>query len=109
MFTPDERKIYQYHDGDSPRFGDPTLIEERYAEVVISTVHKAKGREWESVRITDFRKPRKDPDEDEAPLPPRDQMMTAYVAVTRAKILLDRGPLSFVDDYLYTPAVGGAS
>ena len=84
------------------------LVEERYAEVVISTVHKAKGREWESVRVTDFRKPRKDPEADEAPLPPRDQMMTAYVAVTRAKVLLDRGPLSFVDDYLYQSASGGA-
>lgn len=84
------------------------LVEERYAEVVVSTVHKAKGREWESVRITDFRRPGKDPDDEVAPLPPRDQMMTAYVAVTRAKVLLDRGPLSFVDEYLYQPAAGGA-
>ena len=76
------------------------LVEERYAEVVVSTVHKAKGREWESVMITDFRKPKKAPDEDEVPLPGRDQMMAAYVAVTRAKVLLDRGPLSFVDEYL---------
>jgi hypothetical protein len=78
------------------------LVEERYADVVVSTVHKAKGREWDSVLIADFRKPRKGPDDDEAPLPPRDQMMAAYVAVTRAKVLLDRGPLSFVDDYLAT-------
>jgi hypothetical protein len=76
------------------------LVDERYAEVVVSTVHKAKGREWESVRITDFRKPREDPETGEVPLPARDQMMAAYVAVTRAKVLLDRGPLSFVDDYL---------
>lgn len=85
------------------------LVEERYADVVVSTAHKAKGREWESVQIADFRKPRKAPDEDEAPLPAPDQMMLAYVAVTRAQFLLDRGPLSFVDDYLYTPATGGAS
>lgn len=76
------------------------LVEERYAEVIVSTVHKAKGREWESVLIADFRRPKKDPDDDEVPLPPRDQMMAAYVAVTRAKVLLDRGPLSFVDEYL---------
>jgi hypothetical protein len=40
--------------------------------------------------------------------PTGEQEMTAYVAVTRAKALLDRGPLSFVDDYLYAPAAGGA-
>jgi hypothetical protein len=34
-------------------------------------------------------------------------MMLAYVAVTRAKVLLDRGPLSFVDEYLYRSAAGG--
>ena len=76
------------------------LVEERYAEVVVSTVHKAKGREWESVAVTDFRQPKQDPETGEVPLPARDQMMAAYVAVTRAKVLLDRGPLSFVDDYL---------
>lgn len=80
------------------------LVEERYAEVIVSTVHKAKGREWESVLVADFRKPKKAPDEDTAPLPPRDQMMAAYVAVTRAKVLLDRGPLSFVDEYLMAGA-----
>ena len=85
------------------------LVEERYADVVVSTAHKAKGREWESVQIADFRKPRKAPDEDEAPLPTSEQMMLAYVAVTRAKVLLDRGPLSFVDEYLYQPAAGGAA
>lgn len=80
------------------------LVEERYAEVVVSTVHKAKGREWDTVQVTDFRKPQPRYDEDEAPLPGRDRMMLAYVAVTRAKLTLDRGPLSFVDDYLALPA-----
>jgi superfamily I DNA/RNA helicase len=81
------------------------LVEERYADVVVSTVHKAKGREWESVEITDFRKPRQRPEDDELPLPPQDKMMLAYVAVTRAKLLLDRGPLAFIDDYLMSGAV----
>lgn len=82
------------------------LVEERYADVVVSTAHKAKGREWDTVAITDFKKPKKAPDEDEAPLPSPEQMMLAYVAVTRAKQVLDRGPLSFVDDYL--PVAGVA-
>jgi AAA domain len=76
------------------------LVEERYAEVVVSTIHKAKGREWESVAVEGFRKPKQDPETGLVPLPARDQMMAAYVAVTRAKLLLDRGSLSFVDDYL---------
>lgn len=81
------------------------LVEERYADVTVSTAHKAKGREWESVLIApDFRKPRKQPDEDEAPLPSPEAMMLNYVAITRAKALLDRSGNRWVDDYLLSPA-----
>jgi hypothetical protein len=69
------------------------LTREDTAEVVVCTVHAAKGREWERVRIGgDF------------PLPageravPRGEAMLAYVAVTRARCArprrarLDRPP-----------------
>lgn len=50
-------------------------------EVVISTAHKAKGREWDSVRLAgDFKHP---DDMDTADL------RLTYVAVTRAKEKLD--------------------
>lgn len=76
------------------------LTDERYADVVISTSHKAKGREWRSVRVaSDFREPRKDEDGQRGEIP-RENSMLAYVTVTRAKEALDRTGLAWVDQYL---------
>jgi hypothetical protein len=66
-------------------------VDEAYASVIVSTAHKAKGREFPSVKIaTDFRPP-KDGEEVE-----RSEGMLAYVAVTRAKNALDDDALSWV-------------
>jgi hypothetical protein len=79
------------------------LTDEIHAQTVISTAHKAKGREWDSVRIaTDFREPRRDPEHDGEPEIPADVAMLAYVAVTRAKLTLDRAGLAWVDKYATT-------
>lgn len=68
------------------------LVEERIADVVVSTAHKAKGREWESVRIhTDFKEPEGEGEVSKA------EAMLAYVAITRAKQVLDREGLAFID------------
>lgn len=79
------------------------LVDERYAQVVISTAHKAKGREWATVRIGhDFRSSGRPgtAGEDEGPkLPAVDELMLAYVAVTRARQVLDRDGLAWVDDF----------
>jgi superfamily I DNA/RNA helicase len=74
-------------------------VEEKYADVIISTAHKAKGREWKSVKIaTDFREP---VNEDGTPSEPvKAENMLAYVSVTRAMEQLDRGGLAWVDRYL---------
>lgn len=75
------------------------------AQVVVSTAHKAKGREWGKVRIgTDFSEPL---DEDGQPgeCPPPEAML-AYVSVTRARNVLDRGGLAWVDQQ---PALGSKS
>jgi hypothetical protein len=73
------------------------LVDEARADVIVSTAHKAKGREWNRVRIAgDFREPRVDP----VTLRPKlvkDELMLAYVAVTRAREVLDRQGLSWVD------------
>lgn len=81
------------------------LTDERHAQVVVSTVHKAKGREWASVRIgDDFPEP-EDPDHTDAdgdPLPgPIDpgEARLAYVAVTRARHRLDLGGLSWINTH----------
>ena len=78
------------------------LSDESTADVVVSTAHKSKGREWDAVRIAnDFRPPlgREGEDPDASLIPPADARL-AYVAVTRAKIALDRGGLAWVDNYL---------
>jgi AAA domain/UvrD-like helicase C-terminal domain len=77
------------------------LSDERYASLIISTAHKAKGREWDTVRIAeDFREPKKNPEKpDELPKISPPEAMLAYVAVTRAKLTLDRSGLAWVDKY----------
>ena len=66
-------------------YGTPRLISalrqivpESHSDVVVSTAHRAKGREWETVRLeNDF--------EDTNP----EELRLTYVAVTRAQIGLD--------------------
>ncbi|MFJ9418449.1 UvrD-helicase domain-containing protein [Streptomyces sp. NPDC101227] len=81
------------------------LSPEESAEVTVSTAHRAKGREWASVRIAgDFTGP-DDLDEhgaDGKPLPGPidiDEARLAYVAVTRARARLDIGGLSWINGH----------
>jgi AAA domain len=72
------------------------LVPESSAELVVSTAHKAKGREWPTVRIAaDFREPK-----GEQASVPRSEAMLAYVAVTRARQVLDKDGLAWLDRYL---------
>ena len=77
------------------------LVSEDDADVVLSTAHRAKGREWSTVRIaSDFREPKKDPESNAEPTIPRGEAMLAYVAVTRAKLVLDRKGLAWIDRWV---------
>jgi hypothetical protein len=78
------------------------LADEKDADTVVSTVHKAKGLEWDSVRIAgDFREPRKNPERpDEEPEIPAADARLAYVAVTRARLSLDPAGVAYVNKYL---------
>jgi len=68
------------------------LVEAEDAEVVVTTCHKAKGSEWNRVVVGgDFVAPAKG-----AKLKPEDGRV-AYVAVTRAQRVLDRGALAWID------------
>lgn len=68
--------------------------------VTISTAHKAKGLEWDAVRIgSDFREPGLDEYGKLNKLDPAEAML-CYVAVTRAKKELDQTELSWIDSYL---------
>lgn len=81
------------------RIGYPAVISairnlspKETAQVTVSTAHKAKGLEWNRVKVApDFAPP--DWEEDpEAQVEPAD-LMLAYVTVTRAKLQLDPGSL----------------
>ncbi|WP_327388986.1 MULTISPECIES: UvrD-helicase domain-containing protein [unclassified Streptomyces] len=74
------------------------------AEVTLSTAHRAKGREWPTVRIAnDFDPPpSKECDLEGNPIPGQLSLQDsrlAYVAVTRARQQLDLGGLSWIKDH----------
>ncbi|MFD9636844.1 3'-5' exonuclease, partial [Streptomyces violascens] len=78
------------------------LTQEPHAQVTISTAHKAKGREWPTVRIADdFHPPRgtdtTDPSGNSTPGPVNNaEARLAYVAVTRSRTQLDIGGLGWI-------------
>lgn len=85
-------------------YGTTSIIEaaaalagEDAAELVVSTAHKAKGREWPKVRIHhDFQPPKPDPKTGLSVLR-REEARLAYVAVTRARQQLDCTALNWID------------
>ncbi len=69
-------------------------------QLTISTAHKAKGLEWDVVRVAgDFRGPVTDPETGEVTWPSPEERRLAYVAATRARKLLEPGSLSWIYDY----------
>ena len=75
-------------------------VPERSAQLIVSTAHKAKGLEWNHVRVAgDFKEPLDK--QTGGPLPiPKSEAMLAYVAVTRAKHTLDNTGLAWVHSHL---------
>ncbi|MBL3666926.1 ATP-dependent helicase [Streptomyces sp. M2CJ-2] len=76
------------------------LAEEAHADVTVSTAHKAKGREWPTVRIgNDFPQPKDTdpgaPTAGQTPEVSNTDARLAYVAVTRARHRLDLGGLAW--------------
>ncbi len=65
-------------------------VDERRADVVLSTAHKSKGREWGAVKIARDFEP-----EGSSDGPSRSELMLMYVAVTRAKTALDASALAW--------------
>jgi superfamily I DNA/RNA helicase len=78
-----------------------TVARAEHADVITSTAHKSKGKQYSTVRIApDFQ-----PSEDEADAQPgfdESEMRLAYVAVTRAQFGLDCESLDWVDALLPT-------
>lgn len=71
-----------------------SLVDEKRCDTTVSTAHKSKGREWDSVAIaTDFAEPI-----GRGEIPKNDAML-GYVAVTRARRQLDRTGLAWIDKH----------
>lgn len=88
-------KLIETHTPEGVIRAIENCADEKEAQLTVSTAHKAKGREWSSVRIADdFDRPA-DSAEDIG-----SEAMLSYVAVTRARELLDRRGLAWVDDLL---------
>ena len=84
------------------KVADSAVDDQKFADIVLSTAHKSKGREWGKVRIAnDFRDPTEpDPTTGETREFNRSEGMLAYVSVTRAMKVLDCAGLSWVDTLL---------
>lgn len=80
------------------------LVDADRADAVVSTAHKAKGREWDRVKIADDYPPPKPHTDGAAAGIGRAEAMLAYVAVTRARAQLDRGGLAWIDRFHAGPA-----
>ena len=68
-----------------------TQKEEADADIVISTAFKAKGREWDNVKLADDFLPSKGEDED-GPKIERAEARVFYVALTRGRRAVDVDP-----------------
>jgi superfamily I DNA/RNA helicase len=74
-------------------------VDETSADLIVTTAHKAKGREWTSVRIAnDFR-----PSEETSDLPSVSELRLFYVAVTRAIHKLDADAFTWIHDLTSAP------
>lgn len=66
---------------------------------VITTAHKSKGLEWDTVRLSDdFFTPRENPD-GTMQMPSPEEMRLDYVALTRGRKAIDPGSLEWIYDY----------
>ncbi|WP_445524753.1 UvrD-helicase domain-containing protein [Streptomyces cyslabdanicus] len=91
-------KLIDEHGPDRIVAAADGLCSEQQAELVVSTAHRSKGREWPAVRIhSDFRAPKPDQKTGLVVLP-REEARLAYVAVTRAREQLDDTALAWVRD-----------
>ncbi|MGW0820801.1 UvrD-helicase domain-containing protein [Streptomyces sp. NPDC002845] len=83
------------------------LSSEDDAKVTVSTAHKAKGREWATVRISKgFQAPSVDDDGLQRSLIPSEARLI-YVAVTRARHQLDTEGIAWIDEYETSMADAG--
>lgn len=79
------------------------MVPEREARLILSTAHSAKGREWNTVKLSrDFKRRLPEPgtvnEEGEPAGPTDEELRLLYVAVTRARLELDASAVPWVVD-----------
>ena len=80
---------------------DRLTYKAEYADIVVSTMHKAKGLEWKCVQIgPDVKAPKQNTEGRFTEMLTEEQLMLFYVAVTRAQEVLDIGSLGFIYEYV---------
>lgn len=91
-------KLIDEHGADGVIRAVEGCTDESAADLTVSTAHKSKGREWSSVKIADdFNNPPEDVEESIEGFGA--EAMLAYVAITRARDVLDRTGLKWIDDF----------
>lgn len=84
---------------------DEDAIGDSAPDVVVSTAHKAKGREWRRVRIAgDFHTPKYAESGEIESLPSAEELRLSYVAVTRGRDEVSLGSLEWIEDAAVTAA-----
>lgn len=78
---------------------DRRMPQERYADLVVSTAHKSKGCEWDTVELGHDFPSGVDKNGDPAPLD-AEAWRLLYVAVTRAKHAVDVGSVQPINDLM---------
>lgn len=86
-------RLIDEHGIDAIRGVAREAVPESVADVTISTSHRAKGREWNKVRVGNDFEAQVNEDGEIT----RESCMLNYVTVTRAQHVLDRGGLFFID------------
>ena len=71
-------------------------VSENKADVIVTTAHTSKGREWNRVKLAADFGPRKNRETGDEIEPSVDDLRLLYVAVTRAKLLLDCSAVRWV-------------
>ncbi|MGW5267281.1 3'-5' exonuclease [Rhodococcus sp. NPDC003994] len=105
-------KLIEEHGVDALRAALEGVVDERRAEVLVCTAHKAKGREWQKVVLADdladfagmARRRYRDSQTEKDRLSMNDELMLGYVAVTRAQGVLNPGILVRTPDTARTLA-----
>jgi len=85
----------------SKALGGSTSEDSGKIDVLVTTVHQAKGLEWDKVWIWgDFFGPRVNKETGEVTMPDPTEYKIAYVAVTRSKDQIDVGSLDWINEYI---------